>query len=89
MTRSDIDINRQDILHLTAIYHAANGGHNKVVSMLLAQEAKVHLPRWGESPSPRMTAIREAYSDVVKLLLEYGATVQQAPAPMVHKHHYC
>ena len=73
MTKEMIDV--KDEYNSTALMNAAEGGHGKIVELLLERNAMINVKGGIEDTTALMEAAGGGHGKIVELLLEKGADV--------------
>jgi ankyrin repeat protein len=72
---SGADVNAFDYAGLNSLYKAAQGGHARVIRLLLNRGVRYYEGRWGD---PLYLAAKNGHEEAVRTLLEIGADVHAA-----------
>ena len=72
---SGVDVNSFDHMGLNSLHKAAQGGHARVIHLLLDRGVKYYEGRWGD---PLYLAAKNGHEEAVQTLLEFGADIHAA-----------
>ncbi|KAI9715893.1 MAG: hypothetical protein M1812_005713 [Candelaria pacifica] len=72
---SGADVNSFDNSGLNSLHGAAQGGHARVIHLLLDRSVKYYEGRWGD---PLYLAAKNGHEEAVQMLLKFGADIHAA-----------